>query len=95
MGSSPGWDQVSHVALGLDLTRREKQSQLKNKKLPWALSKSFLGSGVLGTFYPTDAVTVDFNELEFELLVCEESRQYGRASDMIFTGEALPCTHSP
>jgi hypothetical protein len=39
LGAQVGWEAVDAVALGLDLTRRGKQDELKAKKLPWVLAK--------------------------------------------------------
>ena len=41
---------ISGYALGLDLTDRIYQTQLKEAKLPWLLAKSFKGSAVVSTF---------------------------------------------
>ena len=45
LGEKGDWRAVSAVGLGLDLTRREVQNQLKAKGLPWTAAKSFAGSG--------------------------------------------------
>ena len=41
---------IDGYAIGIDLTDREYQNSLKNKKLPWLLSKSFFGSAVVSDF---------------------------------------------
>ncbi|MGY0398763.1 MAG: fumarylacetoacetate hydrolase family protein [Ostreibacterium sp.] len=46
---------VSGLAVGLDLTRRDMQLQLKSKSHPWALSKSFSHSAIIS------AVTTNIN----------------------------------
>src|SRR5258708_1690529 len=43
-------DHVSHFTLGLDLTLRDLQNQLKKKSAPWELSKAFDGAAPLGTW---------------------------------------------
>lgn len=40
------------AALGMDLTKRRVQSELKAKSLPWERSKAFDGSAVFSTFVP-------------------------------------------
>jgi len=40
------------LGFGFDLTKRELQSQLKSKSLPWERSKSFDGSAVFSSFIP-------------------------------------------
>ncbi|OBT15546.1 2-keto-4-pentenoate hydratase [Vibrio sp. UCD-FRSSP16_10] len=42
--------EFSAVAIGLDLTKREMQKQLKNKGLPWERCKAFDGSALLSDF---------------------------------------------
>lgn len=47
---SKGMDEkkcIRAVGLGLDLTRRSKQTELKSAGLPWTVSKSFAGSALL------------------------------------------------
>ena len=44
------WQDIKHLALGIDLTRRSVQTELKNKGLPWTLAKSFFGSSYCLTF---------------------------------------------
>ena len=46
--------EPTHMALGLDLTKRSIQDHLKEKSLPWAKAKAFNGSAVLGDW-------VDYN----------------------------------
>ena len=81
--TNPGWDFIDAVTLGLDLTRREKQTELKSKGLPWTLAKSFLGASVLAPFVPR----ADLNgktEFEFHFYVNETLKQRGDTRHMIF-----------
>ncbi|MEA1881459.1 MAG: fumarylacetoacetate hydrolase family protein [Candidatus Marinimicrobia bacterium] len=65
--------------LGLDLTDRKFQTELKRKKLPWLLAKSFKGSAVVSSFGPNEIVE------DFWLKVNEDIRQKGNVDDMIFS----------
>ena len=47
-------DYIQGIGLGLDLTDRKLQSELKRKSLPWFISKSFKGSAVVSEFYQWD-----------------------------------------
>jgi 2-keto-4-pentenoate hydratase/2-oxohepta-3-ene-1,7-dioic acid hydratase in catechol pathway len=38
------WDNISHVAIALDLTLRDVQNQLKEKSHPWEVAKAFDGA---------------------------------------------------
>lgn len=70
------------VALGLDLTDRIAQTQLKSQGHPWELAKSFQNAAPLTGFIPTDAAA--FERLTFELHVNGEVRQQGSPGNMIF-----------
>lgn len=59
--------QYSAVGLGLDLTKRELQSSLKAKGLPWERAKAFDGSAVLSRFVPID--NLDLSDLNLELFI--------------------------
>lgn len=82
--TTAGWDDVEALGLGLDLTRREVQTALKAKGLPWTTAKSFFGSAVVTPFTPVEAFT-DPNDLAFELRVNAELRQQGRTTSMLFS----------
>lgn len=80
LGSKADQSLISGVTLGLDLTRRELQNELKAKGLPWTLSKSFAGAGILHNF---TNFTAD-QTIDFSLSVNGEIRQKGLSSDMNF-----------
>lgn len=71
------------VTVGLDLTARDLQQELKSKGLPWELAKAFDGSAIVGDFIP---ITPDFsiNDLQFELHKNGQRVQVGYAKDMIY-----------
>ena len=74
-GAIVGW------AVGVDLTRRDLQSEAKAKGRPWEAGKAFdqsapCGALMLGALPDADAV--------IELKVNGETRQSGRLSDMIW-----------
>jgi 2-keto-4-pentenoate hydratase/2-oxohepta-3-ene-1,7-dioic acid hydratase in catechol pathway len=88
LGATGSWADVDALSLGLDLTRREVQSRLKEKGLPWTVSKSFAGAAVLGELLPL-ATFPRRDAIDFTLHVNGELRQTGRSSDMIFPIEEL------
>jgi len=49
------------VAIGLDLTKRESQSKLKAKGLPWERAKAFNGSAVFSDFVLLDEIDNDLS----------------------------------
>ena len=77
-------EAISEIALGLDLTLRDLQSELKAKSLPWERSKSFDQSAVF-TDFAAIAKNVDLQDLDFNLKVNGEIRQQGNSRDMIFS----------
>jgi acylpyruvate hydrolase len=87
MGSRVDQRAISHLALGLDLTRREAQSELKASGLPWTVAKSFKGATVLGPWI--DAKAVNLESLSFDLSVNGELRQSGNTSLMLHSVETL------
>lgn len=80
--SDVGPDSVAAVTLGLDLTRRGVQDQLKKKSLPWTLAKSFAGAGILAPFVSASAL--DLTQLDLQLEVNGEVKQMGHTRDMLF-----------
>ncbi len=84
MGSQGlGWASVAGIGLGIDLTRREKQNELKSKGLPWTLAKSFAGSSLLSPFIQASEVGgLEF--FQFKFSVDNKLRQNGDTHHMIF-----------
>jgi 2-keto-4-pentenoate hydratase/2-oxohepta-3-ene-1,7-dioic acid hydratase in catechol pathway len=83
LGAKAGWADVSAVALGLDLTRREVQNRCKEKGLPWVPAKSFAGSAVVGPFVPLSEIG-DPERISFSLEVDGALRQEGALDHMLF-----------
>src|SRR5690606_6796540 len=70
-------------AAGLDLTRRDLQSEAKRLARPWDMSKGFDASAPLGALAP--AAGVDVGAGRIELRVNDEIRQAGDLGDMIWS----------
>ena len=75
-------EHVEGLSLGLDLTARDLQTQLKNKGAPWELAKSFDGAAPLGAFRVY--LGEDLQALEFTFEVNGERRQHGHTRDMLY-----------
>ncbi len=73
---------IAGVGLGLDLTLRELQSQLKQKGHPWEIAKAFDASCPMSPFSPYTAVT-DINDCRLQLEVDGELRQHGSSAEML------------
>ena len=83
IGSEANLEIIESFALGIDVTRREKQTELKKKGLPWAVSKSFLGSAIVSEFKQRELFK-DPDSISFQLLVNKTLRQDGNLKNMIF-----------
>ena len=80
---------IAGVSLGLDLTLRDVQVQLKKAGLPWELSKSFEQSAPLGLFNAYHPGSIDLENLSFTCSVNGELRQQGNTRDMLFPIKSL------
>jgi len=69
------------IALGIDFTARDLQNKLKEKGLPWEISKGFDGSAMIGEF--VSKTDFDLGNVNFELLNNGEKVQVGNSSEMI------------
>lgn len=77
------YDQIT---LGLDLTARDLQNELKSKGHPWEIAKGFDGSAVIGSLVPFQG---DIADLSFTIRKNDEIVQSGNCSDMLFAVDRL------
>ncbi|WP_299794188.1 fumarylacetoacetate hydrolase family protein [uncultured Shewanella sp.] len=68
------------VGLGLDLTKRNLQSKLKAKGLPWERAKAFDGSAVMSEFVKIEEA---WDGLNFDLFINGEPTQRGNIGLMM------------
>ncbi len=78
--------RFSAVALGLDLTKRGLQGQLKAKGLPWELAKAFDGAAVFSDFVAIDNID---DSLSLELMIDDNVIQSGGVSLMMYKPEII------
>ena len=50
--------ELAGIAIGLDLTLRDLQSEMKAAGKPWALAKSFDGAAVISEVKPVPSSTI-------------------------------------
>ncbi len=74
---------IRGLTLGLDLTLRDVQREMKAKGLPWELAKSFDQSAPIGDMVPYRA-PLRFDAIEFACYVNGQKRQEGTTGEMIF-----------
>jgi len=73
-------NRLAAVGFGLDLTKRELQSRLKEKGLPWERAKAFDGAALFSDFV---ALPRQVQDLRLVLTVDGETRQAGGVSLML------------
>lgn len=72
------------IAIGIDFTARDVQSQLKAKGHPWEIAKGFDGSAAISEFIPLSALK-NAEHIEFSLLKNETRVQLGNTKNLIFS----------
>ncbi len=77
------------IALGIDFTARDVQSQLKTKGLPWELAKGFDGSAPLGKFIEIESMQKNIQDLHFHMKLNGEIKQVGHTANMIFSVDKI------
>lgn len=70
------------VGVGLDLTLRDLQQQLKDKSLPWEKAKSFDGACPASEFVSPDKLG-DLQQQRIQLRLNRQLRQDGSTADML------------
>jgi len=73
---------IAGIGVGLDLTLREVQDQLKQKGHPWEKSKAFDGACPVSAFLSPANVT-DLADVQIRLSVNGEVRQDGNSAQML------------
>ena len=76
---------IAGYGIGIDLTARDVQDELKSRRLPWTLAKGFKGASVLTEFLPM----ADLSDVRLQLWVNDELRQDGNSSQMIYNVDYL------
>lgn len=71
------------VTVAIDFTARDVQQQLREKGLPWDLSKSFDGAAAIGEWVGKDKF-LDVQALRFHLDINGQTVQEGCTADMVF-----------
>jgi fumarylpyruvate hydrolase len=79
-------DALSHIygyAVGLDMTRRDLQNDMKKQGRPWCIGKAFDHSAPIGPITPV-SVAGDVNHAEISLQVNGQDRQRSNVSQLIW-----------
>jgi len=81
---SAALDHVWGYAVGIDFTRRDRQRDARDMRLPWEVGKSFDDSAPCGPLLPTDRIGHPGTGV-IELYVNGLKRQRGDLKDMIWS----------
>ncbi|HLW10951.1 MAG TPA: fumarylacetoacetate hydrolase family protein [Fermentimonas sp.] len=76
------------VTVGVDFTARDLQQRLKEKGLPWEISKSFDNSAAIGEFVSKNELN-DIQNVNFHLDIDGRSVQQGNTKDMIYSVDKI------
>ncbi len=82
-------NQLSGVGIGLDLTKRALQNDLKTKGLPWEKCKSFDGSAVFSDFIAFTEITLPIASFIMTLHINNRLVQKADFEHMIRKPEAI------
>lgn len=82
ISESEAGKHIAGFGIGLDLTLRDVQAELKSKGLPWETAKAFDGSAPIGTFVKSVS---EIKDLTIKCFVNDQLRQDGKCSDMIYS----------
>jgi len=81
-------NEIEAVTLGLDMTLRDVQSELKKKGQPWTVSKVFSHSAVIGPWIPLNDFK-NWEQTQFEFFLNGKLRQSGSSQDMMLKPEEM------
>lgn len=76
------------IAVGIDVTARDIQSEAKKKGLPWTLAKGFDRFAPVGNFFDFSP-DIDIQNLDIQVSVNNEIRQKGSTSNMLFSAAEI------
>ncbi len=77
------------IGLGLDITARDLQSELKAKGLPWEKAKAFDNSAVVSPKFVHKTQFKNLDELHFHLTQNGQMVQQGHTADMLWKIDEL------
>ena len=72
------------ITVGVDFTARDLQNKLKDKGLPWEISKAFDNSAVIGEFKKLSELE-NGKEISFSLQLNDAVVQKGNSNEMLFS----------
>jgi len=77
------------IGLGIDVTARDLQAQLKAKGLPWEKAKAFHNAAVISTHFIPKTKFKDLNDIHFSLQQNNKTVQEGHSAEMLWKIDEL------
>ncbi len=77
------------IGLGIDITARDLQTELKAKGLPWEKAKAFHNSAVISTHFINKTHFKDINDIQFSLQRNDKVVQEGNTAEMLWKIDEL------
>ena len=77
-------EAIAGIGMALDLTLRQRQSELKQQGHPWEIAKSFDGACPLSDFVDTREQHAVLDQLSFTLSINGQQRQHGLSQQMLW-----------
>lgn len=79
----------SEIALGIDFTARDIQTECKKMGAPWEIAKSFDHSAAISRFISLDAIQKDISNIQFNLYKNNTLQQEGNSAQMLFNVDTI------
>ena len=76
------------ITVGVDFTARDLQKKLKERGLPWEISKSFDNSAAIGKFISKSEIE-EIQNVNFHLDINGKTVQQGNTEDMIYSVDKI------
>ncbi len=77
------------VTVGIDFTARDLQNELREKGMPWEISKGFDSSAVVGEFISLEEAGGKINDIPFKMLLNDQLVQCGNTADLLFSVDKI------
>lgn len=88
LDEAAAYDAIDAVSLGLDMTLRTQQAQLKKQGHPWTLGKVFIDAAISGPWIARDDFR-DYLQTPFSLRINDHLVQEGCGQHMLYDPTAL------
>ncbi len=89
IGKAEALSHVYGLAVGIDLTRRDRQAEMKAQGRSWEIAKAFDGSAPISKIMPVEDAAKALKDGSISLTVNGETRQSAPLSEMIWSSAEI------